>query len=210
MSLEENLDLPIRKLLPIMQKRIMSGTFYRGVRTLKNPLDLWVYQEIVQRVRPDVIVEIGNRWGGSAYALADYCSLLGNGRVVAIDIDHSLVSAEVRSHPLIDLIESPALDSMQYVSELVGDTDVVMVIEDSSHEYEHTLEVLELFGPLVSPGSYMVVEDSICHHGLDVGPSPGPFEAIEEFIRRDPGFEIDRNCESFLVTWNPKGFLKRK
>lgn len=59
------------------------------------------------------------------------------------------------------------------------------------------------------PGGYFIVEDSILHHGLDVGPAPGPFEAIEAFVEENQNFEIDRSKESFFITWNPKGFLKR-
>ena len=84
----------------------------------------------------------------------------------------------------------------------------VLVIEDSEHTYDNTLSVLRLYGPLVTPGSYLIVEDSICHHGVDVGPSPGAYEAIEAFVRENPAFQIDRTRESFFLTWNPKGFLR--
>ncbi len=46
--------------------------------------------------------------------------------------------------------------------------------------------------------------------GLDVGPNPGPYEAIDAFVAENDGFEIDRDMESFLITWNPKGYLRRK
>ena len=55
----------------------------------------------------------------------------------------------------------------------------------------------------------MIVEDGICYHGLETGPRPGPYEAIETFVRENTAFAIDRRRESFLVTWNPNGFLKR-
>ena len=86
----------------------------------------------------------------------------------------------------------------------------VLVIEDSSHTYENTLNMLRLYSKFIKLGDYFIVEDSICHHGLSVGPNPGPYEAIETFIRECEGFEIDRDKESFLITWNPKGYLKRK
>ena len=87
--------------------------------------------------------------------------------------------------------------------------DRIMVIEDSSHTYDNTLKVLRTFSPLIHPGGYFIVEDSICHHGLDVGSDPGPYEAIETFMADNSDFLIDHNRESFFITWNPKGFLRR-
>jgi cephalosporin hydroxylase len=58
-------------------------------------------------------------------------------------------------------------------------------------------------------GGYFIVEDGICHHGLEIGPSPGPYEAVETFVAERSEFEIDRSREAFGITWNPKGYLKR-
>jgi cephalosporin hydroxylase len=207
--LEDSLDIPLASILATMQNRIMVRTSYFGVKTLKNPLDFWVYQEIIHDVRPDVIIEIGNYRGGSALALAHLCDALGCGRVIAIDIDQREVGAIVREHPRITMIEGDAIAMAGRVRDLVGLHERVLVIEDSSHTYENTLGVLRAYGSLVSPGSYLIVEDSICHHGLDLGPNPGPFEAIEKFVQESPEFEIERERESFLITWNPKGFLRR-
>ena len=85
----------------------------------------------------------------------------------------------------------------------------VLVIEDSSHEFENTLSILNKYSQLVTVGSYIIVEDSICHHGLEVGPSPGPYEAIERFLLDSSDFEIDKACEDFGITWNPNGYLRR-
>ena len=84
----------------------------------------------------------------------------------------------------------------------------MLIIEDSSHTYEHTLQVLNIYAPLVKPGGYFIVEDGICHHGLDGGPFPGRFEAVEVFASQHAEFVIDRGREAFLLTWNPKGYLQ--
>jgi len=85
-----------------------------------------------------------------------------------------------------------------------------LVIEDSSHTYDNTLNVLNTYSELIKPGDYFIVEDGICHHGLSIGPKPGPYEAIETFVNSETSdFKIDRSKESFLITWNPKGYLKR-
>ena len=88
--------------------------------------------------------------------------------------------------------------------------DDVLIIEDSAHTFDNTLNVLKRYSPLIKPGGYFIVEDTICHHGLDVGPSPGPYEAVEAFLEMNPNFESDRSKEPFLITWNPKGYLKRR
>ena len=86
--MEDNLDMPLGMLLPIMQDSIINRTTYFGVRTWKGPIDAWLYQEIIFETKPDVIVEIGNSYGGSALLLAHLCDLIGNGRVIGLDLSH--------------------------------------------------------------------------------------------------------------------------
>ena len=205
--LEQSSDLPLAEVLKTIQNRIMNSTSYFGVKTLKNPMDFWVYQEIIYQQQPDVIIEIGNRWGGSTLALAHFLDSIGNGRVLGIDIDQSIVHEKTKTHKRITLIESDAINAFKKVKPMIGNNEKVLIIEDSSHTYENTLKVLELYSCFIQKGEYFIVEDSICHHGIDVGPSPGPFEAIEDFIKDNDSFIIDREKESFLITWNPKGFL---
>lgn len=207
--MEDWLDKPLRQVLPVMQQRIMEQTTYFGVTALKNPLDFWVYQELICQLRPDVILEIGNRCGGGTLALAHLCDALGKGKIIGLDITHELLAGAARQHPRITWIEGDACASYERVIELIDENDQVLIIEDSAHTYENTLNVLRTYSPLVKPGGYFIVEDGICHHGLDLGPQPGPYEATETFIAENPGFEIDRGKENFLITWNPKGFLRR-
>lgn len=207
--MEESLDMPLRDVLPIMQERIMHGTTYWGVPALKNPNDFWVYQEIIFEMQPDVIIEIGNYDGGSTLALGHLCDLLGKGRVLALDLSHSHVAETARAHSRITWLEGDACDLYPQVMEVISPNDRVLIIEDSAHTYENTLRVLRAYNGLIRPGDYFIVEDSNCHHGISVGPFPGPYEAIEEFLRENDDFICDREKEGFLITWNPKGFLKR-
>lgn len=209
MTLEESAELPLGNLLTRMQQAIMTQTTYFGVRAYKNPLDAWIYQEIVVAHRPDVIVEIGNRFGGGTLYLAHLCDLLGHGRVIGVDIGHRDVADVVRRHPRITLLEGDAVGRFPDVREACVGSRRVMVIEDSSHTFDNTLDVLRTYSALLGVGDHFIVEDTICHHGLDVGPNPGPYEAVEAFLRENPGFAADRGRERFLVTWNPKGFLTR-
>lgn len=207
--LESSLDLPLKQILPVMQERLVTRSTYFGVPALKNPNDFWIYQEIIYELKPDVIIEIGNHYGGGALALAHLCDLMGKGKVIGLDISHELVHETVRAHPRVTLIEGDACASLDKVTGLIGDPDQVLIIEDSSHTYENTLNVLRTFNSLIKPGGYFIVEDGICYHGLDLGPRPGPYEAIEAFVAENRSFEIDRDKEDFLITWNPKGFLRR-
>lgn len=63
-----------------------GNTFWLGIPTLKCPFDLWVYQEIIQELRPDIIIESGTAYGGTAFFLACICDMVNNGKVVSIDI----------------------------------------------------------------------------------------------------------------------------
>lgn len=202
--------MPLTEVLARMQERIMTRTTYFGITALKSPMDFWVYQEILWEEKPDVIIEIGNHHGGSTLALAHICQLMGKGRVIGLDISHANIPQAVRAHPQITLIEGDACASCAQVMSLIAENETVLVIEDSSHTYENTLNVLNTYSGLIPPGGHFIVEDSICHHGLDLGPEPGPYEAIETFIAQNDAFEIDRDRESFLMTWNPKGYLRRK
>jgi cephalosporin hydroxylase len=207
--MEEALDWPLSKVLAIMQKRIMEGSTYHGIPTMKNPLDFWIYQEILWESKPDFIVEIGNLHGGSTLALAHICDLIGKGHVLAVDSDHRNMSPKARTHPRISLLTGDACEIFPLVRKDVPAGSSVMVIDDSLHGYAHTIRVLQTYADLVSIGNYFIVEDGICHHGLDVGPQPGPYEAVDAFVATNENFIIDRNKESFGITWNPKGYLKR-
>jgi cephalosporin hydroxylase len=207
--MEHNLSMRIEDVLWIIEKRTMHESRYFGIQTYKCPFDMWVYQEILYDTHPNVIIEIGNAHGGSTLALAHLCDLFDRGRLIGVDITHDNIDKRVFAHPRITLIEGDACAMFDRVSSLVAETDKVLIIEDSSHTYENTLNVLRTYSRLVKPGGYFIVEDSICHHGVNVGPNPGPYEAIETFVRENRNFVVDRSKESFFITWNPKGYLKR-
>jgi cephalosporin hydroxylase len=207
--MEECLDWRLSNVLPLIQQRIMDGSKYHGIPTLKSPLDFWIYQEILWETRPEFIIEIGNYYGGSALALAHACDALGSGRIIGIDTIHERIDPVARAHPRITLLTGDAYAMYPAVEGILRGTSKVMVIEDSAHTYENTLSVLKTYSPLVGPGMYFIVEDGICHHGLEVGPSPGPYEAIETFVGTNRNFVVDRTKEAYCVTWNPKGYLRR-
>ena len=67
------------------------------------------------------------------------------------------------------------------------------------------LDELRAYSPLVSPGSYLIVEDTnVNGHPALPEHGPGPMEAVEEFL------EVDVAREKFFLTFNPRGFLRRR
>jgi len=210
--MEEALRARLSGVLPIMQKGILEHTSYFGVRTYKSPLDAWVYQELLVELRPDVIIEIGNKWGGSALMMAHWLDSLDHGRIIGVDVDHSKLAPEVLVHPRTEFVEGPACEMAAAVAARIGPDESVMVVEDSAHTYENTLGVLRLYSPLVKPGGYFIVEDSIANHGLDRHKKwpQGPYEAIQTFLAEDRSFTADRDREHFFLTWNPMGYLRKR
>lgn len=207
--MEERLEEPLRRVLERMQARILVGTTYFGIHTFKCPLDFWVYQELLYEIQPEVVVEIGNYRGGSTLALAHVLDALGKGRILAIDIDQRKIDPRARRHPRITWIQGDAKRLAGEVAARIGASGPVLLIEDSDHTRENTLGVLRAYADLVSPGSYLIVEDTNCHHGIADGPFPGPYEAVADFLAEDRRFVADRSRESFGITWNPRGYLLR-
>ena len=186
-----------------------NSTFWLGVRTQKCPLDLWVYQEIIHEIRPDVIIETGTLNGGSALFLASMCDLIGKGSVITIDISHK---EALPQHPRITcLLGSSVSDEIvQHVRSRIREGETVMAILDSDHHCDHVLSELRTYGALVTTGSYLIVEDTnINGHPVLSHFGPGPMEAVEEFLRENKDFGVDREKEKFYLTFNPSGYLRK-
>ena len=179
-----------------------------GSQALKNPLDLWVYQEIMAETRPDVVIETGTYRGGSAHYLASVCDLLGSGEVVSIDIEP--LRDDYPQHPRITYLGGRSSTDPDVLAEIRKRVDGrrTMIVLDSDHSKAHVDAELEAYAPLVPVGCYLIVEDSnIGQIRPDL--MPGPLQAIETFLADRSDFEIDREREKFLVTFNPSGYLKR-
>lgn len=185
------------------------NTQWMGHDILKCPLDLWLYQEILFRLRPAVVVETGTAFGGSAHFLASMMDLIGHGRVITIDIEERPGRS---AHPRITYLtgSSVAPEMVAEVRRLVGDEAPVMVLLDSDHTRDHVLAELHAYAPLVSRGSYLIVEDTNLNgHPVLPDYGPGPMEALEAFLPSHPDFAHDTSMDKFFLTFNPKGWLKR-
>ena len=188
-----------------------NNTEWLGVPLWKNPLDLWVYQEIVWEVKPALIIETGTWRGGSAFYFASLLDLIGSGQIVSVD---RMAWAARPNHPRIEYMKgsSVAPETIEQLAELVKNANgPILVVLDSDHRESHVAQELELYCKWVTPGSYLIVEDTNVN-GHPVNPffGPGPMEAVNGFLPRHSEFEVDPAREKYMVTHNPRGFLRRK
>ena len=186
-----------------------SDTWWQGIQILKCPLDLWIYQEIIFRTKPDLIIETGTYKGGAAHFLASMCDLNGLGEVVTVDIEEY---PDRPAHPRTTYLQGSSIDakSLGFIQERAAGKQSVLVILDSDHSMAHVRLEIELYAPLVTPGNYLIVEDTNIN-GNPVLPEsgPGPKEAIDDFMQLHSEFIVDRSMEKLLMTFNPGGYLKR-
>lgn len=182
---------------------------YRGVPCIKCPFDYVLYQMVIDEVKPDLIIEIGTNKGGSTLYYADLLELQGKGIIHSIDIKDDCEDL-VKNHPRISLFKEGWIN---YNLELTREFNKILIIEDSSHEYKNTLDVMNKFWPLVSKDSYFIIEDGIIN---DLGQSDhyngGPVKAIKEFLSINDCFQIDQKWLNFFgneATFNTLGYLKR-
>ena len=206
MGIENELSMPLKQYIQKLQSRILNKSTYFGVATRKMPMDMWIFQEIIFERKPDVIIEIGAFVGGSSLALAHIMELMDHGRVIAMDVNLSPYRA---LHSRITYLQGDGLALFPQVKASIKPEERIMVIEDSSHHAENTYRLLNVYGQLIKVGDYFIVEDTLARHGLDDGPCPGPWEGVERFLAENKSFESDRSREDFLLTWNPRGYLRR-
>ncbi|MDQ2913776.1 MAG: cephalosporin hydroxylase family protein [Chloroflexota bacterium] len=192
--------------------KVWTRTFWMGQQILKCPLDLWNYAEIIWETRPELIVESGTHKGGSGLYLAHMLELAGGeGRVLTIDL-HARDDIEYPQHPRIEyLLGRSSLDPgvVDHVRQAARLTRT-MVVLDSDHRADHVLGELGAYAELVTPGCYLIVEDTnISGHPVARDYGPGPGEALHAWGPARHGFEVDRGREQFLLTWNSGGYLRR-
>jgi cephalosporin hydroxylase len=185
-------------------------TYWFGIHTAKCPLDLWIFQEILMETRPDLIIEAGTHKGGSAHFLASICDILGNGEIVTIDVIEQ-PDRPLHARVIYLLGSSTDAEILAELKRRAAMAQRVMVILDSDHSESHVFDELSTLGPLVTPGCYLIVEDTNVN-GNPVLPDfgPGPAEAVVRYLDQQPSkFVVDRSREKFHLTFNPGGYLLR-
>jgi cephalosporin hydroxylase len=158
-------------------------TKWLGVPIWQNVVDAWTIQETLAEVRPALLIETGTYHGGSSLMYAQLMDLMDHGRVITIDI----VDAHAAEGP-------------------------VMVILDGDHSRDHVARELELYAPLVTPGSYLLSQDGVIDQfGFFRDSRPGPLKANRDFLARHPEFEHDRERnERFGISHHPLGWMRRR
>jgi len=201
---------------------------WMGRPIFQLPEDMVRMQEMIHRLKPDVIVETGIAHGGSLVFYASLCKAMERGRVIGVDIEirpHNRKAIEEHQlFPLITLIEgsSVAPDIVEQVRALVNPGETVLVLLDSCHTKEHVLAELNAYAPLVTEGSYIVAMDGIMEQVVGAPrTSPdwswnNPKSAALEFVAHNPDFAIEEPAFCFnegsvvdRVTYCPGGFIKR-
>ena len=209
-----------------------------GVPIIQIPQDLYAVQELIWRVKPDLIIETGIARGGSLQLSASILALLDLSETKYFQSQYSIkpkrkvlgIDIEIRQHareaieesflsPWIQTIESSStdLETFQRVKEIAKDYKCVMVILDSHHTKSHVFNELKLFSTLVSTGSYIIVFDTVIEFlteqlpNREWGQGNSPFNAVQEFLSLDKTFTIDSQLDSILgISCAPSGFLLKK
>jgi len=201
---------------------------WMGRPIIQYPQDMIAMQELIWKVKPDLIIETGIAHGGSLIFYASLLELLavsgiGDGKVLGVDIDireHN--RKEIESHPMFKRIEmiqgsSIASDIIEQVKKIAKGKERVMVVLDSNHTHDHVLAELEAYAPLVTVGSYCVVFDTLIEDMPDNmfsdrpwGKGDNPKTAVWKYLNTHTEFKIDVSIQQkLLITVAPDGYLQR-
>lgn len=189
-----------------------TATKWFGTQLLKSPLDMFLYADLIYEVKPALIIETGTWSGGSALFFAHLLDQLSHGRVISIDLQE--MKLDYPRHPRIDYLSGRSSVDPQLMEDLDPWIDAadgpVMVILDSDHSKDHVLAELKAYADFVTPGSYLVLEDTnINGHPVFEDFGPGPAEALAEWLptREDYRDETER-LNKYLVTFH--AWLRRR
>lgn len=209
--------------------KYVYGFSWLGRPVIQLPEDMMRIQELIYELQPDVIVETGVAHGGSLVFYAGLCAAMGKGRVVGIDIEirsHNREAIEAhRLSPMITLVEGSSIapDVVEQVMAQIGAAESVLVLLDSNHSRDHVSAELEAYGPLVTPGSYIVACDGIMQQLTGATRTQtdwtwnNPVSAVHRFLEAHPEFEANEPEWPFneglvrkRVTYWPQAYLRRR
>ena len=198
---------------------------WMGRPIIKYPQDIVIMQELIWDVKPDLIIETGIAHGGSIIFSSSMMELMGNGgKVIAVDIDIRKHNRdEIEKHPMmknITMLEGSSVDEkiVQQITDYAKNFKKVMVVLDSNHSHEHVYRELELYTPLVSLDSYILLPDTfveffpkgyVTNRPWDVGNNP--YTAMEAYLKTTDQFVKDESITNKLLITEAfgGGYLKR-
>jgi cephalosporin hydroxylase len=241
--LGKELTLPLESLSWMLRSGIVGGYTYNfrwlGRPIIQYPQDMVAMQELIWKIKPDLIIETGIAHGGSLImsasmlALLDMCEAIETGavldpkkskrKVLGLDIDIRQHNREaIEAHPMSSRIQmiqgtSIAPEVIEQVKAVAKKYQRVLVCLDSNHTHDHVLAELEAYAPLTTVGSYCVVFDTIVEDMPKAmfpdrpwGPGDNPKTAVWEYLKTHPEFEIDKSIDhKLLISVAPDGYLKR-
>lgn len=203
------------------QQKISYEPTWLGIPIIQTPEDIVMMQELIWKVRPDVIIECGVAHGGAVILYSSILEMLGKGHVIGVDVEiRKYNRLALQSHPLsrrFTLIEGSSVEqaTVDEVRRHIQPDDTVLVTLDSNHTAAHVAKELRLYAPLVTPQSYVVVFDGVMQvltdapGGSSAWENDNPWHAVEGFIEENDEFEVDPYYNRLKVTHCPGGFLKR-
>jgi cephalosporin hydroxylase len=183
--------------------------------------DMVMLQELIWEVKPDIFIETGIAHGGSLIYTASLFEMIGNGKVIGIDVEireHNRVA--IVAHPMykrISMIEGSSVDDSTILA-LEKQLELgkkIMVMLDSNHSRNHVLNEMKLYSKYVPVGSYLIVQDGAQKWVADIPRGKpewiddNPLNAIDDFLKTNSDFVVDETYTRLGITQSPKGFLKR-
>lgn len=192
-----------------------------GIPVIQTPEDMILMQELIFKVQPDIIIETGIAHGGSLIYYASIMELLNKGKVIGVDIEIREHNRKVlQNHPLIKRIEliegdSTSSEITKEIRKRIPENSRVIVCLDSNHTKYHVLKELQLYQAFIVPGCYIVVFDTNTSKLAELGVSDkeyidnSPKEAVEEFLKINHDFEVDKYYNKLFISYSPDGYLKR-
>lgn len=197
-----------RKALDFIIAADKTGYTYQwtwlGLPVIQPPEDIALMQEIIWETKPDVIIETGIAWGGSIVLYASILELVGKGKVIGVDtvLPQENINA-ITNYSFgkrIHLLEGSSTDEKVFeeVKKLINPGDKVMVILDSNHTHEHVYNELNMYGPIVTEGMYVVVSDTIVeeipnqtHRVRPWGQGCNPKTGLDQYLKEVKDFTLD-------------------
>jgi cephalosporin hydroxylase len=182
---------------------------FLGVPMRQIPTDNWLMSELMWKVKPDYVIEAGTLHGGSALYYAAMLQFINpDGKILTIDINEEQIHEAAKKNPLwLDRVKfykgsSVAPEIHERLAAEIGKGKKVFVTLDTLHAPKHVAKELELYSQYVSPGSYMVLQDTY-YEGLN--------EVLDEFLKTHPDWRRDTGADGrFIFTKYRGGFLQRK
>lgn len=215
-------------------QRPFAATFL-GVPMMQNPADMWMFQEIITEIQPDLIIECGTAYGGGTVYLATMLQQVNPaGKVITIDLSPGLEGSisRLKDRPtLYNRVQSIFQSTIEVITGNTLDPAIlaqlrkriqgkkVLITLDSCHNYEHVLREMLAYGKMVSKGSYLIVQDTVIDEKEEYidryGDCPGyeqrggPGRAVAEYLATYDDFVTDDCGEKYLLTFYPGGYLKK-